>query len=197
MCRKKNVTHKTILYGTELRYYPKRLDNRGFWGKGEKAMSHDARAVANEMITRGIENENPLTPLQIIKLTYLCQAWMLGMFGNKIFEQKVEAWEYGPVIADVYHSVKHFVNQPIDETMPAYPARFNDAETHILNEVYRVYGKRSGGALSGHTHKPGTPWHQTKEENPTDRRVEISPERIEEYYKGIIRESKREMSGGL
>lgn len=160
-------------------------------------MGHDARAVANEMILRGIGDGNPLTPLQIIKLTYLCQAWMLGMFGDKIFEQKVEAWEHGPVIADVYHGVKHFVNQPVDEIMSARPAEFSDAETHILDEVYRVYGKRSGGALSGHTHKTGTPWHQTKQKDSVSRRVEISPEKIEAYYKDIIRKSGKEAAGGL
>ena len=159
-------------------------------------MGHDARAIANEMIIRGIEDGNPLTPLQIIKLTYLCQAWMLGMFGEKIFDQEVEAWEYGPVIADVYHGIKHFVKQPVDETIPARPAKLNDKEAHILDEVYRVYGKRSGGALSGHTHKSGTPWDQTKKENPDGRRVEISPERIRAYYERI-RESDGETTGGL
>ncbi|MDE0070747.1 MAG: DUF4065 domain-containing protein [Caldilineaceae bacterium] len=150
-------------------------------------MSHDARAIANKLILMGLEDGNPLTPLQIIKLTYLCQAWMLGMFGEPMFEDEVEAWDYGPVIPEVYHGVKHFVNKPVIETMRARPTGLNDKEAHILNEVYRVYGSWSGGALSRHTHKPETPWYITKQENPSGRSVEIPVERIRKYYEDIIR----------
>ena len=153
-----------------------------------RKMSHDARAVANALILMGLENGNPLTPLQVIKLTYLCQAWMLGMFEKRMFEEKVEAWEYGPVIAEVYHGVKRFVNKPVVETMRARPADFGDKEEHILSEVYRVYGSWSGGALSRHTHKPRTPWDITKKENPNERSAEIPVTRIREYYESIIKE---------
>lgn len=152
-------------------------------------MSHDARAVANELISMGLADGNPLTPMQIIKLTYLCQAWMLGIFGKPMFEQKVEAWEYGPVIADVYHGVKHFVNQPVDETMRARPAKFSDPQAHILNEVYQVYGKRSGGALSWRTHQEGTPWNQVRQESPDRINAEIDHDRMKRYYGRILRDS--------
>ena len=171
------------------------MNTRSRESSSEKsAGQHDARAVANEMILMGLEDGNPLTPLQVIKLTYLCQAWMLGMFGEPMFSQKVEAWEYGPVIADVYHGVKHYVNQPIDETMRARPADFNDKEDHILCEVYRVFGSWSGGALSGHTHQPGTPWHITKQESYDDRNAEIETARIREYYDNILKESEKSVS---
>ena len=170
---------------------------RGHSGNEGEAGQHDARAVANVMIEKGVESGHPLTPLQIIKLTYLCQAWMLGMFGKSIFEQRVEAWKYGPVVADVYHGVKRYVDQPVHEVMRARPAKFSNEETDVLGEVYRVYGSRSGGALSGRTHKEGTPWWQVRQENPDAKDAEIDTTRIRRYYEDILRDPGAESVTGL
>lgn len=145
-------------------------------------MSHDARAVANEMIQKGIEDGNPLTPLQIIKLTYLCQAWMLGMFKKSMFFQDVEAWQYGPVIADVYHSVKKSGDRPVKKPVRAQPADFDADAQHILDQVYKMYGGWTGFKLSQLTHMPGSPWYQTKQENPLGRNAVIPELLVREYY---------------
>ena len=154
-------------------------------------MSHDARAVANEMIEKGIEDGTPLTPLQIIKLTYLCQAWMLAMFDRPIFRQRVEAWEYGPVVADVYHGVKVNGRRPVEKPIPVKKQEFDDDEKHILNEIYRVYGDWTGGSLSRLTHRPGSPWYRTKQEDPLSRHVVIDNEKIREYYAAILSEAEK------
>lgn len=154
-------------------------------------MSHDARAVANVMIEKGKKDGNPLTPLQIIKLTYLCQAWMLAMFDRKMFRQDVQAWEYGPVIADVYHGLKENGRRPVSNPIPAYTQDFDDDQEHILDEVYRVYGNWSGGQLSRLTHRPGSPWYKTKQEDPLSRHVTIDNDRIREYYAGVLSESEK------
>lgn len=157
-------------------------------------MSHDARAVANVMIEKGIKAGDPLTPLQIIKLTYLCQAWMLAMFERPMFRQKVEAWEYGPVVADVYHGLKENRRFPVNYPMAAPSQSFDEDEKHILNEVYRVYGDWSGGKLSRLTHKPGSPWYTTKQKDPLSRHVEINIEEIRKYYAAILSESEKASS---
>ena len=157
-------------------------------------MSHDARAVANVMIERGIEDGNPLTPLQIIKLTYLCQAWMLAMYNRPMFRQQVEAWEYGPVIADVYHILKDNKRFPVNYPMPSFTQKFDEEEEHILNEVFRVYGDWSGGQLSRLTHQPGSPWYKTRQEDPLRRHLPIDNERIREYYAAILSESEKASS---
>lgn len=154
-------------------------------------MNHDARAVANVMIQRGLENGDPLTPLQVIKLTYLCQAWMLGMFGMPIFRQKVEAWAYGPVINDVYQEVKKYGSRPVTDSIRARLGEdFDEYETHILEEVYRVYGNMDGMDLSALTHVEGSPWFQTKLANPRRRNAVIDPKLIERYYAGQLEQEE-------
>ena len=162
-----------------------------------REMSHDARAVANQMIRKGIRDGNPFTPLQVIKLTYLCQAWMLGMFGRRMYHQEVEAWQYGPVIADVYHSVKKYGDRPVRKTIKAVPANFDGDEQHILDQVYKVYGGWTGIKLSRLTHAPGSPWYKTKQDNPLGRNVVIQEGLIRNYYAGKLERSKaRNSSGG-
>ncbi len=146
-------------------------------------MSHDARAVANVMIEKGKKDGNPLTPLQIIKLTYLCQAWMLAMFDREMFRQEIQAWEHGPVIPDVYHSVKRYGAKPVKRRIGyVSPENFDNEEMHILNEVYDAYGHWTGFQLSAHTHQPGTPWYETKRKQPLGRSEVIPRDVIQEHY---------------
>ena len=145
-------------------------------------MSHDARTVANVMIEKGLESDNPLTPLQIIKLTYFCQAWMLAMYGKPMFSQKIQAWEHGPVIPDVYHNVKQHGKNPVRQLINARYEIFDADEEHILNEVYRVYGGFSGLQLSSLTHMEGSPWYQVKANNPLGYNKKIDNEMIREFY---------------
>lgn len=145
-------------------------------------MSHDARAVANVMIEKGLEDGNPLTPLQIIKLTYLCQAWMLAMYGRPMFRQEVQAWQYGPVVSDVYHRVKHHGSGKVLTPIKSEYEIFDQEEKHILNEVYRVYGHLSGLQLSSLTHEIGTPWDRVRKEYPLGYNQAISNDIIQKHY---------------
>ena len=69
-------------------------------------MPHDARAVANRLLQLAEEDGNQLTVMQILKLVYFCHAWTLALYDRPLIEQPIEAWRYGPVIPDVYHSFK-------------------------------------------------------------------------------------------
>lgn len=122
---------------------------------------HDARGVANFLIHQGIDGSHgPYTPLQVIKLTYLCHGWMLGLHDRPISAQPVEAWQYGPVIPDVYHRVKIHGREPIKQPLRFPIPEFDDLETDLVSQVIDAYGEFSGIQLSQMTHQPGTPWHK-------------------------------------
>lgn len=123
-------------------------------------MAHDARVVANSLIERSVEEETPLTPLQIIKLVYMCHGWMLGLYNHELSEQKVLAWIYGPVIADVYRSLRKYGRTCVSEKIYIPDEEFSDLEVDLIMQVYRKYSPFSGIQLSALTHAPGTPWHK-------------------------------------
>lgn len=123
-------------------------------------MEHDAQAVANSLIVRSLKDGNPLTPLQIIKLVYFCHGWMLGLYGRGLIRQQIQAWRYGPVIADVYHALKRYRDNPVRDHIDVPTEEFDELESDVIGQVYEKYGGLNGITLSRLTHAPGTPWDQ-------------------------------------
>ena len=145
---------------------------------------HDARAVANWLIEKAMEDGKPLIPLQIIKLVYFAHGWTLAFFGRPLVRQPVEAWRYGPAIADVYDAVKQYRGNPVDHVIPGIPdARFYEEELGVVDEVYRVYGDLSGAQLSTLTHKDDSPWDKTVRKS--GRKSVIDNELIESHFREL------------
>ena len=155
------------------------------------AMKHDARVVANSLIEKGGEAGFGLTPLEIIKLVYFCHGWMLGLYRRPLIEQHVQAWRYGPVVADVYHSLKQHGGDPVTEPIrfeTAVPkADFDELESDLVRQVYDVYGQLGGITLSRLTHAPGTPWHTVW--NKEGRNATIPNALIQEHYAAKAKDS--------
>ena len=122
---------------------------------------HTAIAVADKLIRKSIEDEVPITTMQVQKLTYFCHAWMLGTGNGPLFQDAVESWKYGPVIRNVYHSLKHNGRKYIRKPLLEEADEFSEMENGIINAVWKLYGSINGIRLSKMTHAKGTPWHQT------------------------------------
>ena len=148
----------------------------------DNSLGHDARSIARRMIRTGVERDQLRDPLQVIKLTYLCHGWMLGLYGQPLSRQSIEAWRYGPVVADVYHAVKRFGSQPI-AVSPFHDLdndQFDDRELDLMGQVFEVYRDFSGIQLSQLTHEEGSPWHQVW--TPGKRHLVIPNELIERHF---------------
>ena len=152
--------------------------------------TRDARAVANALIELGIRGSRPRDPLQLIKLTYLCHGWMLGLYRRPLSAQPVEAWKYGPVIPDVYHGLKRHGSEPVDAVQDFPEDRFDDLEVDLIEQVFDVYRDFSGLRLSQLTHARGTPWHRVWHR--TGRNAIIPNDVIEEHFSELAASSESE-----
>ena len=128
-------------------------------------MEHDARSVANELIRRAHEAGRDITPIQVLKLAYYCHAWMLGLYHRPLLGQPVEAWRYGPIVPEIYRSLRryggHPVRWPIDLEFAGVSERpYDRAQTSIINQVFDKYGQLTDLQLSATANAPGTPWDQ-------------------------------------
>lgn len=152
-------------------------------------MAHDARAVANELIRLALASNRPLTPMQIIKLVYLCHGWMLGLYGRPLVRQVAQAWRYGPVFHDLYQSLKKYGASHVTELIPNVPEeRFDAQERDLIRQVFEKYGRFSGIVLSNMTHEDGSPWHQTWSRGLHS--APISNDLIADYYRRLINEPR-------
>jgi uncharacterized phage-associated protein len=51
--------------------------------------------------------------MQVLKLVYYCHAWMLGVYSRPLVRQPIEAWRYGPVVRELYRSIREYGGDPI------------------------------------------------------------------------------------
>jgi len=122
-------------------------------------MPYDARQVANWFVTRAKREGKTLSVMSLLKLTYIAHGWHLEMRnGEPLFPNRIEAWQYGPVIPDVYRDFRH---QGINVTGPTttVPAvDFSPDDEELLKQIYDIYGSLAPFQLSDITHVNGGPW---------------------------------------
>lgn len=125
-------------------------------------------------------DEDFITNLKLNKLLYYAQGCHLSRTGNPLFSSDIEAWQYGPVIPEIYQKYKvcgKDAIRTVDDDFDS--ASLDDEELETLLDVMRNYGKYTGSALVSLTHKEGTPWSDTiKSGNSV-----ISNDKIEQYFK--------------
>lgn len=149
---------------------------------------YDVLTVADTILKIAKAQQKSLTPMQLVKITYIAHGWSLGLRGVDLFKNRIEAWQYGPVIPDLYHATKSFGRSPIPLTSVGDPKdiQVSAADYAFLQDVFNKYGNLDGIMLSYLTHKSGTPWTQVYREGV--RNIEIPDDLICQHY--------RELAGG-
>ncbi len=116
--------------------------------------------VANRFVMLGNQHMNPLTHMQLQKLTYIAHGYYLALTGRPLINEPVSAWKYGPVIPGMYDAFKDFGNRPVTNPVmsPYGMGVFDPQAESVIGAVYQYYGNKGGIELSTLTHLPGTPW---------------------------------------
>lgn len=118
---------------------------------------YDARQIANWFIQRAARDGRKLSIMQLLKLVYISHGWHLEITRNPLFRNRIEAWQHGPVIPDVYHAFRPQGIEVVREDA-RYSAEPAERVAGFLEEIYSIYGRRSPFNLSEITHVPGGPW---------------------------------------
>lgn len=139
--------------------------------------------VANEFLTLADKAQDPLTPMQLLKLVYIAHGWMLGLFGRPLISDKVEAWRYGPVIPSLYNQIRSFRSKAVVGPLKKMDGELDDHARDVVRQVFEKYGKMSGPMLSRLTHAKGTPWEATWDSESFGN--SISNDLIEDHYKRL------------
>lgn len=151
--------------------------------------------VANYFLNRvDRESGDLITQLKLYKLVYYAQAWSLVFRRKPMFNGEIQAWEHGPVPADLYPVFQEYGRDSIPEPSCFDAKRiFVDEELQILELVWNLYGELSASKLRLLTHDED-PWCQARKGLPDDAPSQepISEEEIRSYYQdfGSIIENK-------
>ncbi len=124
------------------------------------AMAHKAIDIANFILQlAGSIGDNSIDNLKLNKMLYFAQGHYLAKYHSPLYEDEIQAWEYGPVIPEVYRAFKccgaNAIEAPTDEFDEA---NLSSKELELLIDVYNAYGRYTGLALKDMTHKKDSPW---------------------------------------
>ena len=143
--------------------------------------------------------------MKIQKLVYIAHGWHLAYRDQPLCFETAEAWRWGPVFHDLYHSVRRWGRFPITNQIPDYwdgevyviedddvPGDNGHFATELIDDIWTVYGRLSAAQLSRMTHAEGTPWDRSYKKGRFYRKgryADIPNKVIKEHYKELLRES--------
>ncbi len=124
-------------------------------------MAYDARQIANEILKIADEEGIQIGLMKLLKLIFFAHGWNLAIHGRPLIKQAVNAWQYGPVVNDVYFG---FRKQHVTDLTPLKLRNGQeiDQDTRkIISDTLRTYGHEAPFILSDLTHIEGGPWDET------------------------------------
>lgn len=170
-------------------------------------MHINAIAVANYFIQLSAEEGVPIRLLGLIKRVYIAHGFSLALCDKSLLDDrldKVEAWQYGPVIPSVYKAFKHNREKPISafgkipdgcnadgSQIFVEPQLEDDEAKRICEMVWKRYLNFSDFALVDLLHAIGSPWFLAYEEGRYNR---IDDEITKQHYKRLVEYVRRGVS---
>lgn len=146
-------------------------------------MSYPVLHIANKIIANtNVEEGELISNLKLQKLLYYVQGFNLAIFDKPLFDEDIEAWMYGPVVASVYQNFNKFGSTAITIDKTDSIASLSPEEEELFREVLLEYGQFSAIKLMNMTHEE-TPWRVTFYEQP---KSVISNDLISDYFKTYL-----------
>lgn len=141
-------------------------------------------ASARDVAAAIIEQNPGLDQMQLHKLLYLVQAAHASWFDEPAFDERIEAWKWGPVVRGIAGQYMDFGYRPIDEPVSGDSSAVDERTQWVINRVLKDYRSLSGPDLATVTKAPETPWRQVRGDLPetASSDVEIPVRLMAEYH---------------
>jgi uncharacterized phage-associated protein len=111
--------------------------------------------IANYFLSLGKCKD--LTNLKLQKMVYYAYGHYIAHYNQPLFHARIEAWDFGPVIPELYSKLKKYKDQVV-----ASPKEFDKSvlrgKTKFLDQIHDIYGAYSGSKLCTLTHAKSSPW---------------------------------------
>lgn len=151
-------------------------------------MSYDSVTIANVILKSARAKGLYLTPLQLMKLTYITHGFYMQKNDCVLIHDDIEAWQYGPIIYELYKATRKYGRGVIyDEQLlndDLADKRVTDDVKILIESVVEVYGKLPGIILSYLANKPGSPWFKVWK--PDMKSLKIPNDIIKSHYQDVI-----------
>lgn len=130
-------------------------------------MMVNALIVGNSILDRAKKENKDITPMKLQKLIYCLYKEYYKKTGRALFDERFEAWKYGPVLRSVYDAFKKYGSNAIKDFSVSA-----DGNVYVVNQesslgfknafdrVWTLYSDYDGIVLSSFTHKLDSAWRK-------------------------------------
>jgi uncharacterized phage-associated protein len=138
------------------------------------------RVASKKMVDENVPEG--ITHLKLQKMLYFAQAVYLSLYNKTLFNEEIQAWQYGPVIKEVYSKYSRNKNKSL--TTQDLTHEIKDTKiAEFLKSVWDLFGKYSAFELINISHSHA-PWKDAYVEGKKD--IIIEKAVIRDYYKGLF-----------
>ena len=143
-----------------------------------KCAKYDAFSVAARIVNEQISKGKPISNLVLQKVLYYAEAAFL-VDDQELFYDDISAWRYGPVVENVYHYFKIYLDRKITEEVPEeiIGSTISCDDWEKIREVVEAQIKFEAFDLVRRTHEE-RPWLESVNNN----KEYISKKTMQEYF---------------
>ncbi|MDR2526260.1 MAG: DUF4065 domain-containing protein [Rickettsiales bacterium] len=100
-----------------------------------------------------VESGGTLSNLKLQKILYYLQGHFLANFDKPLFNDKIEAWQLGPVIPSVYEKYKDYGKKSMSaDNLKFDISNLTEQERVFIKDIFNIYNNFSAGRLVELTH---------------------------------------------
>lgn len=118
---------------------------------------YNAIELAKYVVTRCVNADNPISNLQLQKILYYIQL-EFSHNGRQAFGDAIEAWQFGPVVPNVYYYFCGYGAMPITNTY--YGVSIESDDECIINPIVDKKSRLNPWDMVEETHKANGAWDQ-------------------------------------
>lgn len=147
---------------------------------------YNALSVAHYIIDYCNEHGNSISNLKLQKMLYFVQAEFLVSTpkNTPCFKDRIEAWDFGPVVPSVYHLYKLFGSAPIptrmNDVLVPYFEEISSDDQLMINSIVDDASRYTAAQLVQLTHNQA-PWKNAYRRGLNN---EITNDAIRDYFMG-------------
>lgn len=113
--------------------------------------------VAQYVLYRYMELNRSITNLKLQKLLYFIQRQSLQVNQRPMFNEIIEAWQFGPVVPAVYYKyVGAGASEIYEFSLP--DVKFEQEDIDIIEDIINKYIDSNPWIMVDETHNDGTAW---------------------------------------
>lgn len=119
-------------------------------------MGYNAIDLAKYIVNKCYKDNKPISNLQLQKIMYYIQKDFLHRTGYVAFDDLIEAWQFGPVVPNVYYHFCGYGAMPITITYDCI--NIAEQDKSYIDKIVEEKRDLDPWELVSETHKNGSAW---------------------------------------